>query len=129
MASPADPASLSALRARIAHLRQEHSPLLERIVADRGMSEEVRSALVEHLKAEEQEIVEQIRRVAPDIAASLDPGGPVPRAASEAKLPGLTVGSLREAPRPPSGRPRAGSHAPAMRTAERPLELGSLRRR
>ena len=130
MASPSQTASLSALRERIAHLRGEHAPLLEKILGDRGMSESVRGELVEHLLSEEQEIVEEIRKIAPDLAASLESGRPVRKGAvPEPKAARLTVGSLREPPRPASVPARTGTRAPAPLTGGRPLQLGSLRRR
>ena len=140
MASPSQTASLSALRERIAHLRGEHAPLLEKILGDRGMSESVRGELVEHLLSEEQEIVEEIRKIAPDLAASLESGRPVRKGAvPEPKAARLTVGSLRDdrvgGRRPSAGLAdasvpaRTGTRAPAPLTGGRPLQLGSLRRR
>ena len=142
------PGELADLVARMQHLQAEHTPLLDKIQGDAGMSRDVRSALVEHLNQEEDELRAKIALLSPATAervtaprtglpqareprAALAP----PRAASSGGAR-LTVGSLRREPPSlgPRGRAPGAPHTAAL-PAQKPAgsaarcSIGSLRRR
>ncbi len=127
------------------HLQAEHTPLLDKIQGDAGMSVDVRSALVEHLNQEEDELRAKIALLSPATAertgrASLPgaregrPALAPPRASGGSGR--LTVGCLRREPAPlgPRGRARGAPHSVAS-PAQKPAgsaarcSIGSLRRR
>ncbi|HEY6556805.1 MAG TPA: hypothetical protein VI072_06015 [Polyangiaceae bacterium] len=140
---------LAELLTRMQHLQAEHTPLLDKIEADAGMSRDVRSALVEHLNQEEDELRAKI--------ALLSPGSAARNARERRALPGdresradapasgratsagarLTIGSLRCERVPLTPRTRASAAASATRAAPVPVpsgsgarsSIGSLRRR
>jgi hypothetical protein len=141
---------LAELLTRMQHLQAEHTPLLDKIRADAGMSRDVRSALVEHLNQEEDELRAKIALLSPGSAPRLAadrralPGERESRAATPAPPGGvtsararLTVGSLRRERVPLTPRTRAAAEAGATRatpvaapsgSAAR-SSIGSLRRR
>jgi hypothetical protein len=140
---------LAELLTRMQHLQAEHTPLLDRIEADAGMSRDVRSALVEHLNQEEDELRAKIALLSPGSAARFIgerrvlPGDRESQAVAPASGratsagPRLTVGSLRRERVPLTPRTRASAAASATRAAPVPVpsgsaarsSIGSLRRR
>lgn len=140
---------LAELLTRMQHLQAEHTPLLDKIQADAGMSRDVRSALVEHLNQEEDELRAKIALLSPATAprfvgerralAGDRDSRPATPAAGPVSSAGvrLTVGSLRRERVPLTPRTRASAAASATRAA--PLQtpsggaarcsIGSLRRR
>ncbi|HMJ16125.1 MAG TPA: hypothetical protein VK524_32145 [Polyangiaceae bacterium] len=125
---------LAELVRRMEHLQAEHTPLLTKIEADAGMSRDVKSALVEHLNQEEDELRTKIAQLSPGTAARIGAGGraPAERANKPAQVSStsagassagrLTVGSLRR----DSASTRAPSSVPAKGAG---FSVGSLRRR
>lgn len=142
------PGELAELVTRMQHLQAEHTPLLDKIQGDSGMSRDVRSALVDHLNEEEDELRAKITLLSPAAAERvITQRGGLPRApetrpalapprAASSTCGRLTVGSLRREPAPLG----APSRAPATpRTGASPVQkpagsaarcsIGSLRRR
>ncbi len=138
------PGELRELVLRMQHLQAEHTPLLDKIQGDAGMSVDVRSALVEHLNEEEDELRAKIALLSP--TAALRTGRGAPPAAGESRLAPpraasgaggrLTVGCLRREPAPfgPRGRAPGAPHTEAS-PVQKPAgsaarcSIGSLRRR
>jgi len=71
---------------KILKLKQEHRELLQKIVADSGMSLDVRLELINHLLDEEDEHLQEI------VASNAQPSSLTAQAWDR---PGLTVGSMR----------------------------------
>jgi hypothetical protein len=133
-------AELAELLARMQHLQAEHTPLLDKIEADAGMSRDVRSALVEHLNQEEDELRAKIALLSPGSAARFAgerralTGDRESRAAAPASASAtsagarLTVGSLRRERALLTPRTRASAAASATRVAPVPVSSGSAAR-
>lgn len=49
---------------KLVHIKQEHEPILRRVVSDRGMDSGTREALVEHLLEEESGLVDRLASLA-----------------------------------------------------------------
>jgi hypothetical protein len=122
-------ADLEELVSRMQHLKAEHGPILSQIQEDQGMSPRVRSVLLEHLGQEEAELMAEIAQLSPSKAAEFRAG--TPRPAPSAAPGHLTVGSLREGPRPAraASAPSSLPKAPTRGAGPKGMSVGSLRRR